>query len=63
MTLETACKILRDKIIAEQNYWAELKREVANDECDMLVTDAHARIGALASVIRMMDQLGIAADE
>lgn len=63
MTLETACTVLRDKIIAEQNYWAELKRKVADDECDVLVTDAHARLGALASVIRMMDRLGIAAEK
>jgi hypothetical protein len=63
MTLETACEKLRDKIVAEQNYWTERKREAADDECDVLVTDAHARLGALASVIRMMDQLGIAAEK
>lgn len=63
MELESKCRELRRRIIEEKEFWVRQKLQHSKDESYLLAGDATSRSSALASVIRIMDNLGIAADE
>lgn len=63
MDLEDKCVQLREKIQVEQDYWRGKKVEAVRNGQDFLATDAHGRICALANVLRVMHNLGIAVEK
>lgn len=63
MDLEGKCRELRAWIEGEQATWIDRKLECVKDGSETLAADAHARICAFASVLRVMHNLGIAVEK